>query len=81
MLECADGSFYTGYTINPKRRLKTHNDKKASKYTRSRVPVRYVFLKAFKNKGQALSYEIKMKRLNRKNKEKLISGNLDDFFI
>lgn len=72
ILECSDNSYYTGYTTNLEKRIASHNNKKASKYTRSRTPVKYVFTKEFNSKNEALIYEIKIKKLTRLQKEKLI---------
>ena len=41
VLECADGSLYTGYTTDVEKRLKTHNAGKGAKYTRARLPVNF----------------------------------------
>ncbi|MDY6065117.1 MAG: GIY-YIG nuclease family protein [Finegoldia sp.] len=68
ILRCSDGSLYTGITNNLKKRLDAHNKKRASKYTRSRVPVDYVFIKSVENKSQALKLEIKIKSLSRDKK-------------
>lgn len=75
ILKCRDNSLYCGYTNNLDKRLNYHNSGKASKYTRSRLPVRYIYIKAFNTKPQALSYEYKIKQLSRTKKLKLISGN------
>ncbi|MDO5027150.1 MAG: GIY-YIG nuclease family protein [Tissierellia bacterium] len=80
ILECADKTYYTGYTIDPKKRILKHNQKKASKYTRSRTPVKFVFLKAFNSKHKAMSFEKKIKLLKRSEKEKIISGLNVDFW-
>ena len=50
VLECADGSLYTGYTTNVEKRLKTHNAGKGAKYTRARLPVKLLY-KAENNKA------------------------------
>ncbi len=78
ILECYDKTYYTGYTTNLEKRIISHNNKKASKYTRTRTPVKYVFTKEFNNKNEAMSYEYKVKRLTRLQKEKLIQ-NPDSF--
>lgn len=70
---CSDGSLYTGYTINLEKRLKAHNDGKASKCTRSRRPVSYVFIERFSNKSDALKREYEIKQLSREQKLLLIS--------
>lgn len=75
ILKCSDGSLYTGYTINLDKRLKAHNDGKASKCTRSRRPVSYIFIETFSNKSDALKREYSIKQLSRKQKLVLISKN------
>lgn len=82
ILECSDMTYYTGYTIDLEKRIILHNSKKASKYTRTRTPVKYVFTKEFTSKNEAMSYENKIKRLTRKQKEKLIQNpeSFDELF-
>ena len=75
ILECADKSLYTGITNDFSKRIKMHNKGKASKYTRARLPVKYVFMKKIDNKSDALKLEIKTKSLTRDKKLKLISSN------
>lgn len=72
ILECKDGSFYTGYTNNLNNRIKIHNAKLGAKYTRSRVPVKLVYFEYFETKSEALKREIEIKQLNRLNKERLV---------
>ena len=50
VVECADGSLYTGYTTDVERRLKTHNAGKGAKYTRARLPVKLLYSEAFASK-------------------------------
>ncbi|MFM1543936.1 GIY-YIG nuclease family protein, partial [Helcococcus ovis] len=57
ILKCSDDSYYTGYTNNLENRIKKHNNKKASKYTRIRVPVKYVFIKKCIDKIEATKFE------------------------
>ena len=47
VVECADGTLYTGYTTDVERRLKTHNAGKGAKYTRARLPVKLLYSEAF----------------------------------
>jgi putative endonuclease len=72
ILQCNDGSFYTGWTNNLDRRLKAHNKGNASKYTRSRLPVRLVYYEEYSTKQEAMSREYAIKRLCRKEKIRLI---------
>ena len=74
ILKCADESLYTGYTVNLEKRLKTHNDGKASKYTASRLPVKMVFSEECLDKSDALKKEFFIKTLTRGNKIKLIEN-------
>jgi putative endonuclease len=72
MLECADGTYYTGWTSDPEKRLRAHNRGKGAKYTRGRGPVRLVYLEEQPDKGTALKRERAIKALTRTQKEKLI---------
>lgn len=71
MLSCADGTLYTGWTPDIERRLKQHNAGKASKYTRSRLPVELVYLEECADRGAALSRECAIKKLTRAQKMRL----------
>ena len=53
ILECADGTFYTGWTSDLEKRLANHNSKKGAKYTRCRVPVKLVYFESFITKQEA----------------------------
>ena len=74
VLRCKDGSLYTGYTNDLTRRIKLHNSGKASKYTRSRLPIKLVAKWPFTNKSEAMKHEIKFKSLARKAKITAIGG-------
>jgi putative endonuclease len=74
ILECADGTYYTGYTNDLEKRLSCHNSGAGSRYTRSRLPVRIVWSKPCRNKHYAMSQEARIKNLPRKAKESLIAG-------
>lgn len=75
ILECKDGTFYTGWTNNLEKRLKTHNQGKASKYTRARLPVEVVYFEEFKTKSEAMKREVQIKKLTRTAKEALIKSD------
>lgn len=75
ILKCSDGTFYTGYTTNLTGRLKKHNEGKASRYTRGRLPVEYLYWEAAPSKSQALKRELEIKKLKRPAKERLIKNN------
>ena len=75
IVECADGSLYTGISTDVDRRLLEHNySLKAAKYTRSRRPVRLVWSKEAANRSEASKEEYKIKRLSRKKKLALIQS-------
>lgn len=68
VLECADGTFYTGYTNNLEKRLTTHNSGKGAKYTRARLPVVCVYKEEFDTKQEAMRAEYQMKQKSRQQK-------------
>ena len=73
MLECSDGSLYTGYTTNVGKRLDTHNRGKGAKFTRSRLPCKLVYVEVYTSKQEAMSMEWHIKhKLSRKDKLQLI---------
>ena len=73
MLRCGDGSYYTGITNDLARRLLAHRAGKASKYTRTRLPVRLACtLGPWETRGGALSEEARIKALPRAEKRALI---------
>lgn len=74
ILECADKTLYTGWTMNLEHRLKVHNQGKASKYTRARLPVKLVYAEKFSNKIKAQKREYQIKQLSREDKLKLIGS-------
>lgn len=68
VVECADGSLYTGYTTDVDRRIQTHNAGKGAKYTRNRLPVTLLYQEAFDSKQAAMSAEALFKKRSRKSK-------------
>jgi putative endonuclease len=68
ILQCGDGSIYTGWTDNIERRLQAHAAGKGSKYTRSRLPVRLAAWFALDDASSARSLEARFKRLTRREK-------------
>nr|WP_297704504.1 GIY-YIG nuclease family protein [uncultured Butyrivibrio sp.] len=73
ILECADGSYYCGWTNDLEKRLQTHNAGKGGKYTRTRLPVRLAYYEEYETKEEAMSREWHIKQLSRDQKKKLIS--------
>ena len=73
IVECADGSLYTGYTTDVEARIKKHNSGNGAKYTRSRLPVRLVYYEEYGTKHEAMSREYSIKQMSRKAKLDLIA--------
>lgn len=74
ILECSDGTYYTGYTNNLEKRMKAHQTGKGAKYTRGRTPVTLLFEKEFDTKSEAMKAEYEIKSLSRAEKADLIGG-------
>ncbi len=72
ILRCSDTSLYTGITNNVTERLKEHNSGSGAKYTRGRRPVTLVYRERRANRSSSLKREAEIKKLERRNKEKLI---------
>ncbi len=68
MVECCDGSLYTGWTTDLKKRLVAHNRGAGAKYTRSRRPVRLVYYEVHGTKQEAMQREYAIKQLPRQKK-------------
>ena len=75
VVECRDGSYYTGYKTDVKRRLAVHNSGKGAKYTRARLPVKLIYVEGFTSKEEAMSAEALLKRKKRSQKERFLSEN------
>ncbi len=75
MLRCCDGSLYTGITTDLDKRLRAHQAGKASRYTRSRLPVTIAFTESQPTRSAALIREAAIKRLSRPQKEQLSIAN------
>lgn len=76
IVECKDGTLYTGWTTDLERRIKAHNSGKGAKYTRSRLPVVLRYYESFETKQEAMRREYEIKQLTRKEKEKLIQKSV-----
>ncbi len=76
IVECADGSYYTGITNNIKRRINEHNRSNSisAKYTRYRRPVKLVYSEKNDTRSEATKREAEIKKLSRDAKENLIRG-------
>lgn len=74
ILECKDGTYYTGWTNNLEKRLKDHNEGKGAKYTRARRPVVLAYYEEFETKEEAMQREYAIKQMKRSEKAALIDG-------
>ncbi len=72
LLECGDGTYYTGWTTDPRRRAAEHNAGRGARYTRARRPVRLAYVEALPTRSAAQRREIALKKLSRAQKERLI---------
>ncbi len=75
IVECRDKTLYTGWTTDLEKRIRTHNEGKGAKYTKSRAPVRLVYYEQYETKQEALKREYAIKQLSRKEKLALIHKN------
>jgi putative endonuclease len=71
ILECSDGTLYTGWTVNIEKRLIQHNKGLGAKYTRARLPVKVVYVEEQPDKITAMKRERAIKALSRKKKMEL----------
>ena len=76
MVECADGSLYTGWTTNPQRRVAEHNAGRGARYTRARRPVQLVYVEAQPDRSTALKREYVIRKMPRPKKMQLIENAL-----
>ncbi len=73
IIKCGDGTLYTGYTDDIEARLAAHREGKGAKYTRGRGPFELVYQEGFSTKAAAMKREREIQRLNRSQKQHLIS--------
>jgi len=75
ILNCYDGSYYTGITTNINRRIKEHNSKKGSKSLFGKLPVALVYKERAKNQAEAAMREREIKGWKHSKKETLVKSN------
>ncbi len=76
ILQCSDGSYYTGSTIDLQKRLRQHQSGKGANYTANRLPVALVYLEYFDKIYEAFKREKQIQKWSRIKKEALISSNI-----
>ncbi|MBE6032288.1 MAG: GIY-YIG nuclease family protein [Firmicutes bacterium] len=81
ILQCADGTLYTGTAADVDKRAQVHNSGKGAKYTRGRRPVTVIYREETEDKGAALRREMQIKKLTREKKLEMIqrSGQSQPF--
>jgi putative endonuclease len=78
ILECADGTFYTGWTTDPPRRERQHNAGRGARYTRARRPVKMVYIEEQPDRTAAMKRERAIKAMKRNQKRELIKSKQVD---
>jgi putative endonuclease len=76
ILECADGTYYTGWSTDPRRRERQHNLGRGARYTRMRRPVRLVYIEPQSDRSAALRRERNLKTLSHAQKKALVTSSL-----
>lgn len=75
IIQCDDGSFYTGYTKNLNHRIKMHMNGKGARYTKSHKPRKVVFIEKYESRSDALKRERSIKKKSHNQKQELINTN------
>lgn len=78
IVQCADGTFYTGFSTDVQKRVARHNEGRGAKYTRSRRPVTLVYKQQRMNAHSAKAEECAIKRLSRADKQRLIESQQNE---
>ncbi len=78
ILECSDGSYYTGSTKDLERRIQQHQAGEGAKYTRRRLPVKLIYSEEFDRIDAAFYREKQIQSWSRRKKQALIEGRLED---
>lgn len=78
ILECSDGSYYTGSTRDLEKRIKQHHKGVGSNHTSKRLPLKLAYFEEYKRIDHAFYREKQVQGWNRKKKEALIHGHKDD---
>lgn len=78
IVECRDGTLYTGWTNDLEKRMKSHNAGTGAKYTKSRLPVRLVYYEEYNSKQDAMKREYAIKQLSKKDKLSLLEGRSEE---
>jgi len=74
VVQCSDGTYYTGWTEDLERRVAAHNAGRGARYTRSRRPVRLVYYELCADRSGAMQREATLRRLSHREKARLAEG-------
>lgn len=74
ILQCKDGTLYTGWTNDLQKRIAAHSEGRGAKYTKARLPVCLVYSETFETKQEAMQREYAIKQLSRQQKMALINN-------
>ncbi|MBU4224951.1 MAG: GIY-YIG nuclease family protein [Chloroflexi bacterium] len=72
ILECADGTYYTGWSTDPERRAQQHNAGHGARYTRTRLPVKLVYVERQPDRVSVMKRERQIKGMTRAEKTALL---------
>jgi putative endonuclease len=72
IVECAEGTYYTGWAVDPYKRVMVHNRGRGAKYTKMRLPVSLVYVEELPDIKSAMKREIAIKKMGRARKEGLV---------
>lgn len=81
ILQCSDGSYYTGHTDNLEKRIGMHQSGEIPGFTESRLPIELVYSEAFSSREEALIIEKRIKGWSRGKKAALIRGDWDQISV
>jgi putative endonuclease len=74
LVQCADGSYYAGWTTDLEARMQAHNEGRGARYTRSRRPVQLVYWEFQPTRSTAQRREAALRRLSRNQKAALVDA-------
>jgi putative endonuclease len=73
IVECADRTYYTGWAVDPEKRVAVHNKGRGAKYTKMRLPVKLVYVEQQPDRTTAMKRERAIKKMTRDGKRKLFT--------
>ena len=76
-MECSDGSYYTGSTIDLQKRINEHHNGQGANHTKKRLPIKLVYVEEYLNIATAFEREKQIQGWSRAKNEALITGDFD----